>query len=1094
MTEGPSRAGSSHPNGSPVRNANPIPSLPNLLSQQAQSGAGTATTNVTELVTGSARNDHQPVKHQSMELSLPVTSLPPAGPPPGFPVVGHPAASEQYAVEGHTRSYDPNRSIDPHRRTPSMPPSTNVPMAIDNIHPSQSAVRPINEAFAVIAPRKPGATHAAPRNVPKPQRAKRRRLIGAGRHWAPAVDKFVQDIPPVPYFSDPRRNAPQRDMRGWITTISKPAQKLVWDRLMGALTQDDLNDNGDEDICRHILGSVVHEAQDPTSEKRQTRQAVNNAIKRELSLPKASGQTGRGETFRELFREKAVGAGFRLTPVEKGEKDHSVMDEDMGISSVAGGGLPSHDVSGNSMFHNGDPRMTSVRRPHSQNSGSGVQGSSLGMDGFGFNAILDAAEASRWNAIIRGCEKTAAGETAWWTSNDMKVADMNHLAQYLVRMGKVSELKRLLIDFRWLRKLASSSNHGIMQLVKKGFDILLSVKTAALSSFEREGYRLIRNALMLVTPILRPKLIFGTIVGNDIEFCAHLGTQLFGRLLNASRKFAVVATLLESIRTHVQPPWLRPLNPSFDAPKTDIALAVKSGPGALASALAISSDGELLVTTGTEMRGVKQNVRVWEVATGSCLSTIPVESVHMLAISPNKKHVVSVSMGNDGPLMFWNIVDDKRRFIEHVKEETVVRAVFKRSTIFSVVITPDSKYVISASENKIIKWNILTGLLEIEFTGVSGTIYSMDLSPDGKLLLAGTAQGVIGLWTVENGSRVLLIKNEGETASPNVPKQIACGTDVKGAKLEDNMKEVKSNDRVFSVSFMMKRTPPQDTDGAFRIVSGGLGKFRIWTIPKLEKLLNGDSVSFELTQAIQCEGLGIINNMRCTDEKSVFFASGDGLVRLWKMNEGKIVNSIELGTEPPMRFTMEDLQGKNTTAIFLAVSDDGMKVAASTDRPFVLVWDVGQYEETLKEQRELRDQSYFPCNPGSVSFTDIVQPGRAHLHPEFNKYLSNAIDSKTELRILRKKENENDLKLVFHPNMEERSIVFDQNIDLDHCRVGVFIKPEKPCVGPVEMEMPMTAEEIAMDRREGVGVRFKDKNIAFFEAERGIGKLRLSAN
>ncbi len=1060
-------------------------------------GAASATTgNVTELVTGSARNDPQTTKHTGMEISMPVTSLPPAGPPPSFPVVGHepvrlPASSEQYNAEGHTRGYDPSRTIDPHRRTPSMPPvSTNVPMVIDNLHPNQSPARPINEAFAVIAPRKPGASHAAPRSVPKPQRAKRRRLIGAGRHWAPAVDKFVQDIPPVPYFSDPRRNAPQRDMRGWITTISKPAQKLVWDRLMSALTQDDLNDNGDEDICRHILGSVVHEAQDPTSEKRQTRQAVNNAIKRELSLPKASGQTGRGETFRELFREKAVGAGFRLTPVEKSEKDHSGLDDDIGISN-GGSGLPSHDVSGGPMFHNGDPRVPGMRRP--QSSGSGMQGSSAGIDAFGFNAILDAAEASRWNAIIRGCEKTAAGETAWWTSSEMKVADMNHLAQYLVRMGKVSELKRLLIDFRWLRKLSSSSNHGIMQLVKKGYDVLLSVKTAALSSFEREGYRLIRNALMLVTPILRPQLIFGTIVGNDVGFCAHLGTQLFGRLLNASRKFAVVATLLESIRTHIQPPWLRPLNPSFDAPKTDIALAVKSGPGALASAVAISADGELLVTTGTEMRGVKQNVRVWEVATGVCLSTIPVESVHVLAISPNKKHVVSVSMVNEGPLMFWNIVDEKRRYIEHVKEETVTRAAFNKQTIFSIVITPDSKYVISASENSIIKWNIMTGLMDTQFKAVSGTIYSMDLSPDGKLLVAGTAQGAVGLWTVEDGNRVLVIKNEGDP-NQNTVKRITSGMDIKGAKLEDDMKEIKGNERVFSVSFMMKRTPPQSTDGAFKIISGGQGMFRIWTLPKLEKLLSGESISFELTHALFWDGLGIINNMRCTDENSIFFASGDGLVRLCKVKEGKFGNPMELGTEPPMRLTMEDQQGKNTTAIFLAVSDDGMKVAASTERPFVLVWDVGQYEETLKEQHELRDRSYFPCNPGSVSFTDIIglPPGRGgYLPPEFTKYLSNAIDSKTELRILRKKENENDLKLVFHPNMEERSIVFDQNIDLDHCRVGVFIKPDTAHVGP-EMETPTTPEEIALDRREGVGVRFKDKNIAFFEAERGIGKMRLT--
>ncbi len=455
---------------------------------------------------------------------------------------------------------------------------------------------------------------------------------------------------------------------------------------MNLLKQEDLNEGGDVDICRYILSSVIYEAQDPNSAKSQTRQAVNNAIKRELTCPKSTGQTGRGQTFRELFRTKATQAGFLTSapflPLESSRilsiEDDAIMHErsDIPESSVdsrgAGSGRQVVVVKG------ADGKNMPARyaaRIHPQYP-VGKSENTPTIGGRGVDVILEAATFEGWNALVQRCERTYAGDVAYWSSPDLGTPEsLRHFIAGLVDRRNIHDLKRILVDFQWIRKHAKArepgaNEHGIIHLVKYGYDKLLAVKTPALNMFEREGYRLIRNALMLIRPVLQPGIPTAEMAKGiqtaegraDQSPCAHLATQLYGRLLDASRRYAVVATLLESIRIHAKPPWLRPLNPCFEAPKTDIAIAVRSGVDAVSSAIAMSHDGQLVLTAGdnhtlsthvtstgskgssSEERTANYSVRIWDVASGKCVSTIQghhTSSVLSLAITPNKKHVIS---------------------------------------------------------------------------------------------------------------------------------------------------------------------------------------------------------------------------------------------------------------------------------------------------------------------------------------------------------------------------------------------------------------------------------------------------------------------
>lgn len=949
------------------------------------------------------------------------------------------------------------------------------------------------DALHPILPRRPGfgslALRATSQRTP---RAKRRRLAGAGKRWASAVDKFVLQIPPVPFFSDPRRPVPMRDMRGWISIISKSTQTLVWQRFMGELKQEDLDDNGDKDICRHILSSVVHEAQDPSSERRQTRQAVNNAIKRELSLPKATGQTGRGETFREVFREKAIYSGFRLTPIEKNsdKEEPQMQSEDITMLDTPGLAGSSRANEGRSVSHgvNGDMRVMSLAmnssRPHySRPVGQGARGkveptrvNFFSSGGYGVDALLDVA---RWNEFESRCKRTAAGQPAWWGSPDLSSPELlSSLCSHLVRTTNIAELKRLLVDFRWVRRHAISGSHGVMQLVTKGYDALLAIKTEALTWFEREGYRLIRNALMLIDPILRPELDSMKDVEADRQsFCAHLASQLYGRLLKASREFAVILTLLESIRTQVKPPWLRPLNPCFDAPKTDIALSVKASSNSLASAVAISADGEFVVIPGDPHRG-KNTVRVWEVATGNCITIIctGAYSWSIVAITPNKKTVItsSTGAGGDGPLMFWNIIDERRRYIKEVNEQAAIVAMEQKDMIFDVAVHPNNKWVIGASNGSIRMWNVEGGEVEKEFKGVSGTIYDLDLTPDGSLLLAGVTGGAIGLWDVSSGERLLVIKNE-EPTNLSYPIPFSKHHDMEKKLLPDAMTDISGGDRLYCVSFMVDRVQKagSSTDNKkIKVVCGGDANIRIWTLPDPRVEPASENMEMELTKTFRFSGFGIINNIRCTDENTMFFGSGDGCVRMVKLKDelkdDKTPAPIIFGTDAPPAGRRSSTDVK-CDPVFISVSDNGQKVATGTDRPFVLVWDVGQYEETLKENSNMLSQSLDPFNL-SMGYRDKFQNNvndmAKILHPSRNPM--------RELRIDKLASKENVFKLQVLPNQDVRTIVFDRNIDLERCRVGLFSKSDE------------TGEAGELEDGEGVSIKLKDGSVALFEAERGI--------
>ncbi len=613
------------------------------------------------------------------------------------------------------------------------------------------------------------------------------------------------------------------------------------------------------------------------------------------------------------------------------------------------------------------------------------------------------------------------------------------------------DLKSILVDFQWIRKYARASEHGILDLVKHGYDRLLAAKPQALNMFEREGYRLIRNALMLIRPVLQPgipaaemaKGLQTETAHTDQSSCAHLATQLYGRLLDASRRFSVVASLLESIRIHAKRPWLRPLNPCFESPKADV-IAVRSGVDAVSSAIAMSHDGQLVLTAGDNhtlsahvasswsggfsagAMTANYYVRIWHVATGKCVSTIRglhTSSVLSLAITRDKKNVISCA---GSQLMFWNIMDDKGNFITEVTQS--VQPEQQGRMVFSVAVLPDSECIIAAHQNGIKIWNVVTGKCEGEFEKTASMIYSLDVTPDGKYLVSGEQGGFIWIWNVGTRKKVLHFDNRG------------CS--------------------VFSVAFMVQQEAGSGTEAPLKVVSGSTNsKLSVWTVPPMQpesKPYCCDSPPENLT----IPGADVtINSIRCSGSGAMFTGSDDGVVRMWKEHNNSWA-STTLSQDSRAR-----LGGK--PSVFVAASGDGSLVASSS-KPLIPVFDIGQYEKTLRAQKGVLDQPYFPYQRESQSFTDMEADKKlanSNLPRNLGEYfLVGGTDSYIRhVKPLELSTPGNLLEVILF-NTNARLIAFDENIEAR--RSGIFI-----------------SQDANPTRRLGVAVAFKEGGLAFFEVE-----------
>ncbi len=372
-------------------------------------------------------------------------------------------------------------------------------------------------------------------------------------------------------------------------------------------------------------------------------------------------------------------------------------------------------------------------------------------------------------------------------------------------------------------------------------------------------------------------------------------------------------------------------------------------------------------------------------------------------------------------------MDDKGNFITEVTQ--YVKPEEQDSMVFSVAVLPDSERIVAAHQNDIKIWNVITGKCEDEFEKPRSMIYSLDVTPDGKYLVSGEQEGFIWIWDIETRKKVLHFDNRG------------CS--------------------VFSVAFMVQQEAKSGTEAPLKVVTGSTNSIlRVWTVPPIQpksKPYCCDTPPEDLT----IPGRNVtINSIRCSGKGTIFTGSDDGVVRMWKEHNNSW-NPTTLSQDSPARSGYKP-------SVFIAASGDGRLVASSTNKPLIPVFDIAQYEETLRAQSGVLDQSYFPYRRDSVSFTDMEHDENvvpSTLPRNLGQYFLVG-GSDGDIRHVKPIESStpgNLLEVILF-DIDARLIAFDENIEAR--RSGIFL-----------------SQDTNPKRRLGVAVAFKEGGLAFFEVE-----------
>ncbi|MFC1764087.1 protein kinase [Planctomycetota bacterium] len=142
-----------------------------------------------------------------------------------------------------------------------------------------------------------------------------------------------------------------------------------------------------------------------------------------------------------------------------------------------------------------------------------------------------------------------------------------------------------------------------------------------------------------------------------------------------------------------------------------------------------SPEGKRVVSAG-------ENVKVWDVETGTELMTLDSgdDWVSCVSINPSGKNIVSGY--GDGTIIIWDTATGTK---------LITRKAHKDS-ICSLAFSPDGNRIISGSWQNVKIWDMSTGT---ELITLRGSGNSIAFSPDGKTIAIGSDNDTIGLWESE---------------------------------------------------------------------------------------------------------------------------------------------------------------------------------------------------------------------------------------------------------------------------------------------------------------------------------------------------------
>jgi len=324
--------------------------------------------------------------------------------------------------------------------------------------------------------------------------------------------------------------------------------------------------------------------------------------------------------------------------------------------------------------------------------------------------------------------------------------------------------------------------------------------------------------------------------------------------------------------------------------------------------IAISPDGQTIASGSYD-----NTIKIWALQTGECLNTLEghTDKVRSVAFSPDGQTLASGSY--DSTIRLWNV--------QTAQCQNVLQG--HTDWVWSIVFSADGQILVSGSNDQTIrKWEVKTGHCLKTLQGYVNETYSVAFSPDGQQLATGSGDQKVRIWDIQNQKCLKTFKgHKGWVRSVNFSndgKTLVSASEDKTVKIWDvNTGQCQKTLKGHTNYIHSAVFNPDNT----KIVSGGGDNTaKIWRVSDGECLNTLEHP--DKARTVTCNGHWLAT------------ASDDKIVRLWDINNGKLI---------------KELEGHTDRVWPVSFSSDGQKLASAGEDKTIKIWDVvkGQCVSTL---------------------------------------------------------------------------------------------------------------------------------------------------